>query len=152
MFDFRKHEEVPEMEVAELIKLNEKLDEIIINWVNREIGTGIEPGSKLGEILVFNFKIFYEPSETATELRQYLIKPNTPGEKIEYLFSRLQDLYIVIKMMFPCYFIKSIQQRHIDTIKRLGYQVDDEIVTQYEYGWLFLKIQHILMYQFQPIK
>ena len=127
MFFKKKADPIPPMEVSELILLNDRLTDMIVSWITREVGEGIEEGSKIMEILVFNFKIFYEDSEEATNLRKFLVTPSTPGEKIEYLFSRLQDLYITIRMMFPGYFIDSIQSRHLATLKQLGYSVDEEI-------------------------
>ena len=146
-----KIEPIPDISVTELITLNERLDLMILQWVVREIGSGLQPNTKLAEIAIFNCKLFYSPKPHGIELRNFLSREIDVREETDFTFSRIQDLYVNIRLSFPDYYIKSIARRYIETLISLDYEVDETVVGEYEYGWLLPKIQHNIRYMVKEI-
>jgi hypothetical protein len=148
---FRKKQEPPppDFTVSEFLALDKTLSDFITRWVLVEMKSGLIQDSKLHEILVSNFKIMYGNTNEAKVMREFMIKVSTISGASDYLFSRIQDLYIQIQTEFPKSFINFIRIRHIETLKQLGYQVDDDVSNQFEFGWLLPRIQHIMRYTFE---
>lgn len=144
---FQRKPRIPELSVSELIQLNDKLDTMIQEWVDREINKGIKTNSKLAELAVSNLKIIYSENEFGTQLRKFIIQDTTATGEKEYLYSRIHDLYIMIKISFPSYFIDSLVKRHIEAIDELQYPVNKKITQRYFFAWLFHKIQFSIRYR-----
>ena len=129
------------------IKFNDKLDIIIDSWVHQETKAKIHPNTKLYELSVFNFKLIYTDNNQGKALRDFLMrKHQIDDENVDYIFSRLQDLYIYICTVFPEWFIHYQYKSHIDTLRSLSYGVDDSIAEAFPFGWLLMKMQQKLRY------
>lgn len=143
---FNKSEKVLDLSVGEFIALDMRLNEYIDQWVISELKNGVTENSKIAEIIIFNFKIIYDPNKEGSAMRDFISKRKNIDDKSEYILSRIQDLYIVIATSFPRLFIDYIRGKHTDTLKSLGYIVDDQIVEELEFGWLLHRIQHAIRY------
>lgn len=138
-----------ELSVTEFLELDDRLNSVITTWAKREAGTGVAANTKLAEILIFNLKLIYSSDDHGVELRSFLQRTTDVGGDTDYIFSRVQDLYIFITMSFPVAFIEAIRNRHITSIKNLGYDVDDNVVESFPFGWLFVMIQYSIRYNLQ---
>lgn len=139
-------EEPPEFTVTEFLALDIRLNEMIGLWVKKEIGSGVRPNTKLAEVAIFNFKMIYSSQIQGIELRQFLKKAENIEQEKDYIFSRIQDLYLIIMMSFPKHFVEFVRRKHVESLVELGYDVSEDIVTSYPFGWLFPRIQHALRY------
>ena len=146
MFWMKKKQVAPSLTVAEFISLDDRLRDIIMKWVMKEIGAGMKPNTKLAEVGIFNFKILFSDNDHSSEMRNFIQNSKNLQGDTEYIFSRIQDLYIEISMSFPKLFIDGIRNRHIAVLKSLGYEVADFIVESFEFGWLMARIQSALRY------
>jgi hypothetical protein len=132
----------------DLLKMNQDFDRFVSEWAITELHKSKPTDSKLTEILVFNFKHIFSEDPEASKLRSYLF--NTEQVELEskdYMHSRIQDLYIVISMRYPEWFLAMKKDAFINTIKSLGYEVSDSLVKLVPYGWLFQAIQFQLRYR-----
>ena len=145
---FFKKKEVPppDMSVTEVLQLNHHLDDIIDTWVRRELVKGLVPESKLMEIALFNFKLIFADLDVSEDLRKFLSNTSNITGSADYTFSRIQDLYISIRMTFPSYYIDSLHLRFVETIDTFGYPIEEDLVDTTEYGWMLHKIQQRIRY------
>ena len=143
---WKKKPIVPPLSVSDFLALDIRLRDIIALWVKKEIGTGMRPNTKLTEVGIFNFKILYSDTPESKEMRDFIQRSSNIEGATEYTFSRIQDLYIDIVMSFPKSFIDGIKNKHINVLRSLGYNVDDNIVESFEFGWLLARIQSTIRY------
>lgn len=146
MFWKRKEQPLPDFSVTDFNILEEKLDQMIINWLKVELIKGLSNNSKLREIAIFNFKIFYCDNNDSRAMREFITSKINIEEEEDYTYSRVQDLYINIAISLPSYFIQHIKQRFVNTLNSLGFDLDRDLVFENELGWLFFKIQQIIRY------
>lgn len=149
---FKKQEKVLDLSVGEFIALDIRLNEYIDQWVIAELKNGVTQNSKIAEIVIFNFKIIFDPNKEGAAMRDFISKRKNIDDKSEYILSRIQDLYIVIATSFPLQFVDFIRGKHTDTLKSLGYIVDADIVNEIEFGWLLHRIQHSIRYNTNLLK
>lgn len=138
----------PEFTVSEFVVLDAKLTDIIMKWVDKESRNEKTALSKFNELRVFNFKILYADSTASQEMRDFFIAKNISDESTDYTFSRIHDLYIIICSSFPKRFIEFIKERQLRTLSDLGYEIDNDIVKQFPFGWLFFRIQHVIRFEY----
>lgn len=135
-----------ELTVSEFIALDIRLNDIITQWVLNEVGAGIVVNSKLSEIAVLNFKIILQADETGKAMREFICRTVDIKDETDYLFSRIQDLYIYISLSFPKFFLDSVMDKFVTSLTNLHYDVDQAVLSQHQYIWLLPKIQHCLRY------
>ena len=128
--------------VAEQVALDIRLNDMIKKWVIFKIPTkGVSDNSKINELIIFNFKTLYEDNDTTEQMRKFLISTGPFKKDADFTFSQIQDLYINICMSFPHQFIANIHNTFVETIASLGYDIDEGLVNDFEFGWLMAKIQ-----------
>lgn len=144
---FFRRKRIPEQELSaeEYFKLMEYLDENILQWVKKEIKNGIEENTQLYEISVFNMKLIYEDSEEARDMRLFMLNSLNGKGEADGTFSRIQDLYLSLNMIFPSYFLEAIRIKHINTLEDLGYSID--MHDTFVFGWILMKIQDTIRYR-----
>ena len=132
---------------ADILVLNNDLDKFILNWTKIELLNKKATDSKLSEILVFNFKQIFSTDSNAVELREFLFKVNeVVPEARDYLHSRIHDLYLMILMRYPPWFIDMKVDGYANGLFSLSYDVDDDLVDKLQYAWLFSHIQFAIRY------
>lgn len=132
----------------DLLKMNQDFDKFVSDWVVTELHNSKPTDNKLTEILVFNFKHIFSEDSEAYKLRSYLFNiEQVELESKDYMHSRIQDLYIIINMRYPEWFLAMKKDAFSNTIKNLGYEVSDSLVRLVPYGWLFQSIQFQLRYR-----
>lgn len=147
MFWKKKEQPLPDFSVEDFNTLEDRLDEMIINWLKVELLKGLSNNSKLREMAIFNFKIFYSDTADSRTMRGFIVsKINIEEEEEDFTYSRVQDLYVNISISLPSYFIQHIKQRFINVLKSLGFSIDADLVESNELGWLFFKIQQMIRY------
>lgn len=147
MFWKKKEQPLPDFSVEDFNTLEDRLDEMIINWLKVELLKGLSNNSKLREMAIFNFKIFYSDTADSRAMRGFIVsKINIEEEEEDFTYSRVQDLYVNISISLPSYFIQHIKQRFINVLKSLGFSIDADLVESNELGWLFFKIQQMIRY------
>jgi hypothetical protein len=147
MFWKRKEKPLPDFSVADFNALEEKLDHMILSWLKVELVKGLSNNSKLRELAIFNFKIFYCDTTDSSAMRNFITsKVNVEEESEDYTYSRIQDLYVNLSISLPNYFIQHIRLRYLNVLKSIGFDLDEDLVTRYEFGWLLFKIQQMIRY------
>ena len=136
-----------ELTVSEFIALDLRLNDMIRQWTIKEVGQGLQPNTKLSEIAIFNFKLILSSGEHGNAMREFIKHSKSVNDDTEFIFSRIQDLYIYLTMSFPKYFLDSIRNKYVESLISIGYDVNEEIADQNEYVWLLPKIQHCLRYE-----
>ena len=153
LFNKKKiEEELPTIPTTDFIALDDRLSAMVISWCRKEVGVGIKDKSKLLEVSVFNLKLVYDGGAHGTEMREFIMKNQVMEGLSDYLFSRVQDLYISINMSFPKYFIETLRRKHTMTLNELGYTVDEHVSESFRFGWLLHRIQHDLRYSVTAVK
>jgi len=151
MFFKKKVPEKPKLTVSEFLALDIRLNDIINQWCEKETAGGVRANTKLAELAIFNFKLIYSADDRGKLMRDFIQKTINVKEATDYTFSRIQDLYVDIRMGFPEYFISTVRNQHIKTLSDLGYDIDEDIVSGFEFGWLMARIQHSLRYHTSDI-
>lgn len=140
---FKAKEKPQELTVNELIGLNNRLDEYLILWINKELSND---AVKLKEMTIANLKIFYADADIAKTMRDFFFNKNEL-EKGDYFISRIHDLYLVLQTSFPPQYLEHVERRFLETLIDLHYPVDDRFYEQFPLVWLLHKVQHVIRYQ-----
>jgi hypothetical protein len=148
MFFNKKQKDLDiELSAKEFLELNNRLDDMIREWITVESIGGLQKNSKLAELFIFNMKLIYSSDVYNKELRDFMNSKVDGSGDTDLLFSRIQDLYVNICLCFPSYFIQSIREKHFDILKDLGYDPDQDIYDQTPYAWLMVRIQDIMRFR-----
>jgi len=147
-----KKESTIEVTVEEFLRMDARLNDIILEWVRLESKSGIQPNTKMAEMLISNFKLIYANEGHGATMRKFLTSSKNIMGGDDFIFSRIHDLYIFLKTSLPEVFLTSVQNRHKDTLVKLGYSVNEEIYASFEIGWLVHRIQYILRYNSQVVE
>ena len=137
------------------ITLEDRLSQLIKQWVSREMGLISSKNPNISkvipktliEITVFNMLLIYSNTIMANEFRDFIFgKDDETIKNEDFTIDRIKNLYTMIKMTFPKNFIEGTAEAFEETIVELGYEVNGDIVKLIPYGWLLHQIQFSVIY------